>query len=285
VGATTGQGNAQGLSGGGLLDVSSTCFSPSAPATPIDCHVASNFAAGIGNQVTVTVKQPFAFLTPFIGSLFGGSVTLTTSATAPVFNPKVASVPEPPPPGVLDHLVLSPANVTLTLGQSQTYTAEGFDASNNDLGNVTAATTFTLSPATGSCTGAVCTPTAVGVYTVTGTDGAALGTTSLTVAATPPVCVPPTVTITYKPKPNSQEITIETTFSATVTNGPATEWAWDFGAGQLSDLQSPTYTFTYTLAVKNGHPNGGPQTWPVSLTVTATPGCTGTGTTTVTLGG
>src|SRR5450759_4368935 len=66
VGATTGQGNAQGLSGGGLLDVSSTCFSPSAPATPIDCHVASNFAAGIGNQVTVTVKQPFAFLTPFI---------------------------------------------------------------------------------------------------------------------------------------------------------------------------------------------------------------------------
>jgi PKD domain len=40
----------------------------------------------------VTVSQPFTFLTPLIGNLFGGSLTLTTSATAPVMNPLVASV-------------------------------------------------------------------------------------------------------------------------------------------------------------------------------------------------
>src|SRR5450759_3156779 len=63
VKATTGQANAQGLSSGGALNVSFTCFSP--PSTTMDCHDASDFAVGIGNQVTVTVKQPFAFLTPF----------------------------------------------------------------------------------------------------------------------------------------------------------------------------------------------------------------------------
>ena len=51
----------------------------------------------------------------------------------------------------LDHLVLSPSSSTITAGESQAYTAEGFDASNNSLGDVTSATTFTIS-GTGSCT-------------------------------------------------------------------------------------------------------------------------------------
>src|SRR5213076_1862964 len=70
--------------------------------------------------------------------------------------------------GALDHLVLSPASATITAGGSQTYTAQGFDASNNALGDVTAATTFTISG--GSCTGASCTASVAGPHTVTGTD-------------------------------------------------------------------------------------------------------------------
>ena len=46
------------------------------PTSTLDCHAASNFAGGIGNQVTVTVAQPFSFLTPLIGDVFGGSLTL-----------------------------------------------------------------------------------------------------------------------------------------------------------------------------------------------------------------
>ena len=87
------QANAQGQSGGGVVAVASPfCFSPAAPSTSIDCNAASNFAPGSGNDVTVTVSQPFTFWTPLIGNLFGGSLTLTTSATAPVLNPLVATV-------------------------------------------------------------------------------------------------------------------------------------------------------------------------------------------------
>jgi hypothetical protein len=82
----------------------------------------------------------------------------------------------------LDHLVLSPASAMITAGASQAYTAEGFDRFNNDLGPVTSATTFSIG-APGSCAGAGCGATVVGAYTVTGTDGSATGTASLTVNA------------------------------------------------------------------------------------------------------
>ncbi len=70
--------------------------------------------------------------------------------------------------GAIDHLVLSPATATIAAGGSQAYTAEGFDAANNSLGDVTATTTFTITP-NGSCTAASCTATTVGAHTVTGT--------------------------------------------------------------------------------------------------------------------
>ena len=46
----------------------------------------------------------------------------------------------------LDHLVLSPASATISAGGSQAYTAEGFDAFGNSLGDVTASTTFSIAP-------------------------------------------------------------------------------------------------------------------------------------------
>ena len=55
--------------------------------------------------------------------------------------------------GPLDHLVLAPASASITAGGSQAYTAQGFDAAGNSLGDVTAPTTFTVAP-NGSCTGA-----------------------------------------------------------------------------------------------------------------------------------
>ena len=38
--------------------------------------------------------------------------------------------------GALDHIVISPASATISAGTSQTYTAQGFEAANNSLGDV-----------------------------------------------------------------------------------------------------------------------------------------------------
>jgi hypothetical protein len=80
--------NAQAQGGAGTLTVSGPdCFVPSTSA-PIDCRLAStSIATGIGNQVTVSVDQPFTFLTPLVGELFGGQLTMTASATGAVLNP------------------------------------------------------------------------------------------------------------------------------------------------------------------------------------------------------
>ena len=84
--------------------------------------------------------------------------------------------------GALDHIRISPASATITAGGSQAYTATGFDSFSNSLGDVTAATTFSIAP-DGSCTGASCTATVAGTHTVTGNDGGKMATASLQVNA------------------------------------------------------------------------------------------------------
>jgi hypothetical protein len=102
-------------------------------------------------------------------------------------------------PAALDHLVLSPSSATIVAGASQAYTAVGFDAYGNGLGDVTSATTFTISGG-GSCTGASCTSATAGDHTVTGTDtvgGTIHATATLTVnaaAAAPTPTPSPTAT-------------------------------------------------------------------------------------------
>jgi hypothetical protein len=110
----------------------------------------------------------------------GLTATKTYTCTVTATNARgtgAASAPSTPIVkfGALDHLVIAPASGAISAGASQTYTAEGFDQSNNDLGDVTSATTVTISP-NGSCTGAACTATVAGDHTVTGTDGTATGT-------------------------------------------------------------------------------------------------------------
>jgi hypothetical protein len=84
--------------------------------------------------------------------------------------------------GQLDHLVLTPAISAIASGGSEFYTAQGFDAQNHSLGDLTSSTTFTIAPE-GTCTGQTCTATAEGPHTVTGTNAGRKGTASLTVGA------------------------------------------------------------------------------------------------------
>ncbi len=70
-------------------------------------------------------------------------------------------------PGPLDHIVVSPAAATITVGAGQTYSAAAFDRFNNRIGDVTSQTIFSISP-DGACAGATCTPSATGTHTVSG---------------------------------------------------------------------------------------------------------------------
>jgi Flp pilus assembly protein TadG len=96
AGAGAQEPNVQGQGGAGTLAITDpVCFDPQTQVT-LDCNVASDFATGIGNQVRVTASQPFAFVTPIVGDLFGGSLTLSATATAPILNPADVDI-EPGP--------------------------------------------------------------------------------------------------------------------------------------------------------------------------------------------
>ena len=84
-------------------------------------------------------------------------------------------------PGALASLMISPAAATVAPGGNQAYTAQGADAFGNTLGDVTSATSFTITP-DGSCTQNICTATQAGAHTVTGTDNRATATAALKVA-------------------------------------------------------------------------------------------------------
>lgn len=133
---------------------SATAFSIT-PGSPNGWCVANTCGAKTPGTYTVTAAS---------GAL-SQSATLTVIGTAT---------------GPLDYLTLSPASASIAAGGSETYTVEGFDAANDDLGPVTDAT-LSISP-DGSCTGYTCTPASDGDHTVTATDGTAQGTATLTVA-------------------------------------------------------------------------------------------------------
>lgn len=82
------------------LAVSSpSCYTPASAAMSCDAAPQNpETASGIGNSVKVTVAQPFTFLTPFIGNVFGGTLNLSVTATAPVMNPLRAQITSSPTP-------------------------------------------------------------------------------------------------------------------------------------------------------------------------------------------
>ena len=75
---------------------------------------------------------------------------------------------------------ISPADATINLGESQAYTAEGFDAAGASVGLIPATYAIDGVP----CAGATCTPLEPGDYTVTGTHAGLTATANLIVLAT-----------------------------------------------------------------------------------------------------
>src|SRR6185312_12938340 len=71
-------------------------------------------------------------------------------------------------PAALDHITISPSSATISAGDTQAYTAEAFDVYNNSKGDVTALTSFSITP-DGTCFSNSCGSTVSGDHTVTGT--------------------------------------------------------------------------------------------------------------------
>ena len=108
----------------------------------------------------------------------------------------VAGIPEAAaglPTDPVASIVLSPADATITAGESQNYTVEAFDVDGTSLGDYTSSTAFTVS-GNGVCTGhwsVSCTSNSPGDGTITGTyhktdtGGIVTGTAALHVNAGP----------------------------------------------------------------------------------------------------
>ncbi len=167
------------------------------PAGVSQAYTATGYDAHNHNLGDVTSATTFT-ISPD-GSCTGASCSATTMGDHTVTGTsagKSATATLHVTAGPLDHLVLAPATATIPAGGSRPYTATGYDAYNNSRGDVTAATTFTISP-DGSCTGAACTASLPGPHTVTGTSAGRTGTAALGVTdgAPPTGCGKPGVSL------------------------------------------------------------------------------------------
>lgn len=205
--------------------------------------------------------------------------SLKIPADLPV--PRYPFVPPTVPP-TLTRLRLTPASQTIVAGGSQTYTATGLDASGNSLGDVTAATTFSISP-DGSCTKNTCTATNAGTHTVTANDGGNTGTATLMVNPGPLDHItisPPNATIAANANQaysatgfdqygnQTGDVTSATTLAIS-PNGGSTGASCSNTAHTCTASQAQTYMVTGT---DGGAPH--PNSPPAMLTVS--PSCSGT---------
>jgi hypothetical protein len=133
--------------------------------------------------------------------------------------------------GPVDHIVIGPSSSSIGTGGTEFYTAQGFDASNNSLGDVTSATTFTITP-NGSCSGATCTAATSGSHTVTGTLATKTATATLTVA---PVS---NVVKVWVGLANSDDVGIRFDLKAVVTKNGS-----PVGSGQLGSVSGGSSNF------------------------------------------
>jgi hypothetical protein len=141
----------------------------------------NNDLGDVTAQTTFSISSAGTCSANTCGSATNGSYTVTGNDGGVTASAALDVVP----PG-LSSIVLSPTSATVGGGVGQAYTAEGYNASNNDLGDVTPETTFTV-PAPATCSGNLCSGDQTGGYTVTGSIGSITATASLSVDATPSI--------------------------------------------------------------------------------------------------
>jgi hypothetical protein len=179
----------------GISPSSSTIIAGGSQSYTVTAYDSSNNSLGDVTGTTTFSISPD-------GSCTGATCTATTPGPHTVTGNdggKTAIASLQVSSGLLDHIIISPISATIIVGGSQVYATTGYDQYNNSLGDVTAATAFSITP-NGSCTGNACTATVVGPHTVTGNDSGKTATASLRViynysGFSSPVDNPPTVNV------------------------------------------------------------------------------------------
>jgi Flp pilus assembly protein TadG len=278
TGHATTEANTQRQGGEGAMTVTTTCADTS--NVPMACASAAG-GNGTGNTVTVKVSRPFSFVTPMIGNILGGTVSLSGSATSAVYGlqPNDGSNGTDacaPPTSAAFSVVIT--NYTVTVDASSatpnsgacaiaTYDwdwGDGVDEFPPQIGKqtsytYTSAASFTIN------------------LTVSNPGGDLSSTT--TVVVPPPAATPsPTPTATPEPTPTpspspTNPCSMTPTFTYTIQAGsgkvnffgaytgqPApASWFWWFGDGAVGSGQAPgqhhysgTGPYTAVLLVTNG---------------------------------
>ena len=140
--------------GNGLGDVSSTAVFSSSRAA-IDVVTGSSVHFGLAGARTISAKI--------------GSATGTTTLTVT--------------PGALARLELTPGDSQVLAGSASEFTVKGFDSAGSPLGVISGGTTYASSNTSDRVTDSTIRFSKVGTRTITATNGAATGTTSVVVVA------------------------------------------------------------------------------------------------------
>jgi hypothetical protein len=146
--------------------------------------------------------------------------------------------------GSVDHIVISPDNVTITAGNTQAYTTEAFDQFNNTRGLVTDNTSFSIQTGDGgSWASNVYTSRNAGTWTVTGTYNASFSDTATITVSGGAVSYYSVTSDNY-----TQQVTVA--FTVTVT-------AYDsFGNLAAADNVTMTMSSSPSVLIFDGNGNG-----------------------------
>jgi Cohesin domain len=185
-------------------------------------------ASGSGSVARVTFRRaaygtfPLHFVTYELAQRDGILIPATAQDCAITFKP----------PSVLHHIVLAPKTATVTAGQTQAYTVQGFDAAGNSLGDLTALASFAIAGgAGGSWAGSMYTSEKAGMWTVTASVSGISDTATLTVKPAGPYTLSLVAYPTSLPVGSTSVLkaTVRDRFGNLVSNGTVVTFVTDLG--------------------------------------------------------
>ena len=261
-----GEKNGQAQVGENAINLATSCANEFGVSIP--CSMAEG-GAGSGSTITVTVNEPFKFLTPVIGAILGNTIQMNASATATVLGyagSSGGSIPGGCSNPIPDFTVVVVSGRTIYADPSASTPDSGI--CNISGYNWTWGDTTTD---VGTATGLNHTYGADGPYSitleVTNQAGAVMKTKNIVIntAPPPPTCAKPTANFYVFTKVGKTYTYKDSSAVADQVNCPITDWLWTFtDQGNLQSNAPNPASVTY----------GNNSSHPVTLQVTNAGGST-----------
>ena len=255
-----------------LLENESTLINCTPDETTWDPQYGADIS--LGQHVTVEIQCEFTLITPIISQILGTSITASASATYPIKDGIVGSIPggggpvTPAPDADFTASPLSgwgPLTVTFTDASTNAPATWSWNFASSSTGTSPSATPSTASGAgphtvvydCGGAEGETCTFSVS--LTAENSGGNDTETKTGLITVTVPPATGPLVDFAGAPQSGTEPLTVD--FTTTIVRGPVTTYAWDFGDGDTIPAgtdDSPTHVYddpgdyTVTLIVSDG---------------------------------